>query len=214
MGWPLERSPRNSSRPGGRSGTARHGLPRASMDFCAIADRKVDGTCGRSPDGHPREAADSVPARRRWTRACSFRTSRRAAGRARIADAAPSAAGGPPPQYRGRSDREGDVSSARLWSDIGSADLACGNENCASLREPQPCEGRPHAEARHQRRSPTRSGTVARSSCRQTHDIPRSGSDRADDRAHLRPTAGCQQQRSSTVRKRQEDRCRRQGSVV
>jgi hypothetical protein len=31
------------------------------MDFCAITDRKIDRTCGRSPNGRPREAADSVP---------------------------------------------------------------------------------------------------------------------------------------------------------
>jgi hypothetical protein len=61
MGRPLERSPRNSSCPGSETGPNRHGLPRASMDFCGIADRKVDGTCGRSPDGHLRWAADRVP---------------------------------------------------------------------------------------------------------------------------------------------------------
>jgi hypothetical protein len=61
MGRPLERSPRNSSCPGGEAGPDRHGLPRTLMDFCTIADRKVDGTCGRSPDGHLREAAVRVP---------------------------------------------------------------------------------------------------------------------------------------------------------
>jgi len=61
MGRPLERSPRNRSCPGGRGGTDRRGLPRTLMDFCVIAARKVDGTCGRSPDGHLRGAADRVP---------------------------------------------------------------------------------------------------------------------------------------------------------
>jgi len=52
---PHERGPRNSRCPGGQAEPDRHGLRCASRDFCAIADRMVDGTRSRSPNGHLRK---------------------------------------------------------------------------------------------------------------------------------------------------------------
>src|SRR6188768_3608241 len=89
------------------------------MDFCVIAARKVDGTCGRSPDGHLRGAADRVPGVTTMDAAVfveKFTTCGRVRANRRGSSPHLTRA---PPEYRGRADMDGGGSSPRFGSDIG-----------------------------------------------------------------------------------------------
>jgi hypothetical protein len=123
-----------------------------------LADRRVDGTCSRSPGGHPRMIADRVPCAETVDTGIFMKISEHVAGCARTAGAPPRPGGGAPviqwaigdgarwairTSWVGHRRRHQPCMAARRRAPkrratsarlpfLASA-LACGNENCASL---------------------------------------------------------------------------------
>ncbi len=128
MGRPLERGPRNSRWPCGAR-------PKR------LADRRVDGTCSRSPERAPREAADRVPCAETeetgifiedFTTCRPLRANRRL-GSPDLTEGARNTVGDQ--AWQGCA-RQGEIALSATRSTARShrqSTLACGNENCGSL---------------------------------------------------------------------------------